>query len=94
MGNVATVTVPGSGVMLVGDTVGPVDAPTLLFLHGSGQTRQSWGTAVTQAARRGYRAISLDLRGHGDSDWSPDGRYTLETAHPTDLPPWRKQLMP
>src|SRR5215470_1634070 len=79
MENVATVTVPGSGVMLVGDTVGPADAPTLLFLHGSGQTRQSWGTALMQAARRGYRAISLDLRGHGDSDWSPDGKYHLET---------------
>jgi pimeloyl-ACP methyl ester carboxylesterase len=78
MENVATVTVPGSGVMLVADTVGPVDAATLLFLHGSGQTRQSWGTAVAAAASRGYRAVSLDLRGHGDSDWSPDGKNSLE----------------
>jgi pimeloyl-ACP methyl ester carboxylesterase len=49
-----------------------------LFLHGSGQTRQSWGRALEEAARRGYRALSLDLRGHGDSDWSPDGQYTLD----------------
>ena len=36
------------------------------------------GAARSEAARRGYRAISLDLRGHGDSDWSPDGHYTLD----------------
>jgi pimeloyl-ACP methyl ester carboxylesterase len=69
---------PGSGVKLVADVVGEPNAPTVLFLHGSGQTRQSWGRALEVAATRGYRAISLDLRGHGDSEWSPDGRYTLD----------------
>ena len=77
--DVARLTIPGSGVRLIADVVGEANAPTLLFLHGSGQTRQSWGTALKQAATRGYRAISLDLRGHGDSDWSPDGRYTLDS---------------
>jgi pimeloyl-ACP methyl ester carboxylesterase len=72
-------TLPGSGIRLVADVVGPANAPTLLFLHGSGQTRQSWGGALEVAAKRGYRAISLDLRGHGDSDWSPDGKYTLDS---------------
>src|SRR5579863_7386437 len=71
-------TLPGSGLELVADAVGAPDAPTLLFLHGSGQTRQSWGRALEEAARRGYRALSLDLRGHGDSNWSPDGQYTLD----------------
>jgi pimeloyl-ACP methyl ester carboxylesterase len=79
MENVARLTLPGSGLRLVADVVGEPNAPTLLFLHGSGQTRQSWGRALEEAARRGYRAISLDLRGHGDSDWAPDGQYTLET---------------
>jgi pimeloyl-ACP methyl ester carboxylesterase len=78
MEKVARLTVPGSGIQLVADAVGAANAPTLLFLHGSGQTRQSWGRALEEAAKRGYRAISLDLRGHGDSDWSPDGKYTLE----------------
>lgn len=27
---------------------------------------------------RGYYVVNLDARGHGDSDWSPDGDYTLE----------------
>jgi pimeloyl-ACP methyl ester carboxylesterase len=78
MDNVARLTLPGSGLRLVADVVGAADAPTVLFMHGSGQTRQSWGRALEEAAKRGYRALSLDLRGHGDSDWSPDGKYTLD----------------
>jgi pimeloyl-ACP methyl ester carboxylesterase len=79
MHNVARLTLPGSGIRLAADVVGGANAPTLLFLHGSGQTRQSWGRALEEAAKRGYRALSLDLRGHGDSDWSPDGKYTLDS---------------
>jgi pimeloyl-ACP methyl ester carboxylesterase len=68
----------GAGVRIIGDVAGPVDGPPVLFMHGGGQTRQSWGDAVAQAARRGYRAITVDLRGHGESGWAPDGRYTIE----------------
>jgi pimeloyl-ACP methyl ester carboxylesterase len=67
-----------SGLSLAADAVGAPGAPTILFLHGSGQTRQSWHRALTRAGARGYRAIALDLRGHGDSDWSGDGKYTLD----------------
>lgn len=68
----------GEEVTLVADAIGPADGLPVLFVHGSGQTRQSWGKALLEAGKRGYRAISLDLRGHGDSDWSPGGEYTLE----------------
>mgnify|MGYP001051371070 CR=1 FL=1 len=27
---------------------------------------------------RDYRVLALDMRGHGDSDWSPDSAYTTE----------------
>jgi pimeloyl-ACP methyl ester carboxylesterase len=77
MDNPERLTIPASGLKLQADVAGPADGPTILFLHGSGQTRQSWGRALSEAARRGYRGISLDLRGHGDSDWSPDGNYDL-----------------
>ena len=70
-------TLRGAGLDLAADAAGPVGGPTILFLHGSGQTRQSWRRALAEAAARGYRGIALDLRGHGDSDWSPDGRYGL-----------------
>jgi pimeloyl-ACP methyl ester carboxylesterase len=68
----------GSGVDLFGDAAGPPDAAPILFLHGSGQTRQSWTKAMGAVVARGYRGITLDLRGHGDSGWSPDGGYTLD----------------
>lgn len=67
----------GAHVSLAADMTGPADGPPILFLHGGGQTRQSWRKALTEAGQRGFRAISIDLRGHGDSDWSPDGSYSL-----------------
>ena len=69
----------GSGLTLVGDAWGPPDAAPVLLLHGGGQTRHAWaGTAVALAAR-GWRAISLDQRGHGDSSWDPAGDYARST---------------
>ncbi len=72
------ITLPGANLNLIADVVGPESAPAILFLHGSGQTRQSWGSALEVARGRGYRAFALDMRGHGDSDWAPDGRYSLD----------------
>lgn len=68
----------GAGVEIAGDVAGPASGQPVVFLHGGGQTRASWKRAVGVLAGRGYRAISLDLRGHGDSDWSPDGDYQLD----------------
>jgi pimeloyl-ACP methyl ester carboxylesterase len=68
----------GLDLNLIADSAGPMNAPSILFLHGSGQTRQSWSGALAEAVKRGYRAISLDLRGHGDSEWAPDGQYGLD----------------
>lgn len=73
-----TMRLEGAGVTLSADVAGPRDAQPIIFLHGGGQTRHSWKRALEQAARRGYHAISLDLRGHGDSDWSPEGSYSLQ----------------
>ncbi|QIG80714.1 alpha/beta fold hydrolase [Stakelama tenebrarum] len=81
----------GTDVELVADATGPEDGMPILFLHGSGQTRQSWGKALHEAAKRGYRAISLDMRGHGDSGWAPDGAYSLD-AFADDLIEVLRQL--
>ncbi|MEZ5166452.1 MAG: alpha/beta fold hydrolase [Acidimicrobiales bacterium] len=53
--------------------------PTLqvVFLHGGGQTRHSWGGSAAAVAARGWCAWTLDARGHGESDWAPDGDYRL-----------------
>jgi pimeloyl-ACP methyl ester carboxylesterase len=50
----------------------------VLLLHGGGQTRHAWGRTAEAVAGRGWRAVAVDLRGHGDSGWSPDGEYGLD----------------
>lgn len=67
--------VPG-GVSIKADAMGDEDAQPVLLLHGGGQTRASWRDTVEVLAGQGYRAYAPDARGHGDSDRSPDGRYT------------------
>ncbi|MFE3290813.1 alpha/beta fold hydrolase [Rhodococcus sp. NPDC059234] len=51
---------------------------TVLMLHGGGQTRHSWSRAASNLARSGWTVYTLDARGHGDSDWAPDGDYRLD----------------
>lgn len=72
-----TIRLAGAGLTLAADVGGPDDAPPILFMHGGGQTRHSWGKAARFAVERGFRSISLDLRGHGDSDWASEGDYAL-----------------
>lgn len=66
------------GVSLAADVQGPQEGPPVILLHGGGQTRGAWGNTVSAMASHGFRVIALDLRGHGESDWSPDGRYALD----------------
>lgn len=73
-----TAVLRGDGVDLAADVHGPADGPPVLLLHGGGQTRHSWGSAATALADAGHRAITVDLRGHGHSNWSPDGDYRIE----------------
>ena len=55
------------------------DALPVLFLHGGGQTRASWNSSLASVAALGFRAIAYDASGHGESDWSRDGDYRLDT---------------
>lgn len=74
----------GDGLRLVGDIGGHVDAPTVVLLHGGGQTRHSWSRAMMRLISEGYRVVNFDARGHGDSSWSVSGDYSL-AARGTDL---------
>lgn len=53
-------------------------APPLLCLHGITQTAHSWDEVAADLAAD-YRVLCLDQRGHGDSDWAPEGDYTRQT---------------
>jgi pimeloyl-ACP methyl ester carboxylesterase len=49
----------------------------VIFLHGGGQTRRAWDNTARRVAANGMRAITVDLRGHGESDWVESGNYTF-----------------
>lgn len=67
------------GLTLAADRFGDPGAPPVLLLHGGGQTRHAWSKTARILAERGWQAISLDSRGHGDSQWSPEADYSLST---------------
>jgi pimeloyl-ACP methyl ester carboxylesterase len=53
---------------------GNADAPTLVLVHGGHDHGRSWDR-VAMALRKDWHVVVPDLRGHGDSEWSPDGAY-------------------
>ena len=55
---------------------GNEDKPLLLLIHGGRDHARSWDW-VARELRDDYHVIAPDLRGHGDSAWSPGGSYTL-----------------
>jgi pimeloyl-ACP methyl ester carboxylesterase len=65
------------GLRLVADVRGDPEGWPVLFLHGGGQTRHAWGSTAEIVAAQGWRTVALDLRGHGDSDWAPNGDYSF-----------------
>jgi pimeloyl-ACP methyl ester carboxylesterase len=71
-------------VEIIADVAGPADGAPVILLHGGGQTRGAWGGALAEGARRGFRMISADLRGHGESGWSPGADYGM-AAHAGDI---------
>jgi pimeloyl-ACP methyl ester carboxylesterase len=51
----------------------------IVFLHGGALTAHTWDL-VCIGLRDSYRCIALDLRGHGDSEWSDEYRVEIATA--------------
>jgi pimeloyl-ACP methyl ester carboxylesterase len=74
-----TLRLAGDGLTLAADAYGPDDGPPVLLFHGGGQTRHAWGATARLLGDKGWRATTVDLRGHGDSDWAgPDAGYSLD----------------
>ena len=73
---------------------GNSDAPPLLLVHGGRDHARSWDW-VAQELRHDWHVIAPDLRGHGDSAWSPEGNYEMsgfvydlaQLIHQLNLPP-------
>jgi pimeloyl-ACP methyl ester carboxylesterase len=63
--------IPGGGsVTLAGEETG--DGTPILLLHGLSATRRNVVQGSRHLARRGYRLIAYDARGHGASSPAPD----------------------
>jgi pimeloyl-ACP methyl ester carboxylesterase len=69
--------VEADGVRLSGEEVG--EGPPIVLLHGLTATRRYVLHGSLTLARRGYRLVSYDARGHGESSPAPDeGGYGYE----------------
>jgi len=80
-----TVRLRGAGSLeLAADIQGRRSAPPVLLLHGGGQTRHAWGGTTRALVDVGFLVVTLDQRGHGESDWAADADYTLD-AYVADL---------
>ena len=66
------------GVRLAVDVRREEGAPTLLFAHGFGQTRHAWTATAEALSDEGYRCVTFDSRGHGESDRVAGGAYHME----------------
>lgn len=62
---------------------GNADAPTLILVHGGLDHCRNWDW-VARHLCKDWHVLAPDLRGHGDSEWVNDGRYTMD-AFTADL---------
>src|SRR5712692_7589577 len=56
---------------------GGAGRPPLLFLHG-GSAHAHWFDAVAPAFADRHHVVSLDQRGHGESEWARPAAYATE----------------
>ena len=68
-----------SGLNIEATSLGDSNNPLVIMLHGGGQTRHAWGATAEKLSQSGFHALAIDLRGHGDSDWSESGDYAIES---------------
>jgi flavin reductase (DIM6/NTAB) family NADH-FMN oxidoreductase RutF len=68
-----------AGIRIEADDIGSADDPSIVLLHGLGQTRQDWEDVAVALRAAGRHAINIDLRGHGGSEWPEDGRYDFQS---------------
>ncbi|RAI39691.1 alpha/beta fold hydrolase [Rhodoplanes roseus] len=58
------------------DLIGPDDAPVVCFAHALAADGGMWAEQIPAVLAAGFRALRIDMRGHGGSAAAP-GDYTL-----------------
>ncbi len=72
-------TITGAGGTKINAKVyGPEDAPAIVLVHGWTCSLRFWRRQV-QDLMSDHRVIAYDVRGHGDSEASSDGDWSLDT---------------
>jgi pimeloyl-ACP methyl ester carboxylesterase len=67
------------GVQISGDRwPGGGPGEVVVLLHGGGQTRHSWDRTAERLAAAGSIVLTVDARGHGESDWAPGRDYSID----------------
>src|SRR6185312_6060394 len=56
---------------------GSPDKPPFIMLHGISRVAHQFDH-LAPAFATDYHVIAIDMRGHGDSAWSPEGAYLVE----------------
>jgi esterase len=56
---------------------GSPDKPPFIMLHGISRVAHQFDH-IAPYFKSDYHVIALDMRGHGDSAWSPEGAYLVE----------------
>jgi dienelactone hydrolase len=64
----------------------PPGSPGVVLLHQYTQTDEQWGQLPEELAKRGYRTLAFNLRGHGDSDAYGGGALSGILTDPAGAP--------
>ncbi len=65
------------GTLLHAEVFGSDAADTVVLLHGWTETLTFWTYVIDELTGRGLRVVSMDLRGHGESQPAVAGEYAL-----------------
>src|SRR6202021_1506878 len=69
---------------------GSADKPPFIMLHGISRVAHQFDH-IAPYFTANYHVIAIDMRGHGDSAWSPEGAYVVED-YVKDLEPFGDTL--
>jgi pimeloyl-ACP methyl ester carboxylesterase len=90
--------VSADGTRIYAESFGPADGLPVVLAHGWTENLIYWIYIIKELSERGYRVVSYDLRGHGQSDGAGDYSIVrfgedLEAVLAAVVPDGRKALI-
>jgi pimeloyl-ACP methyl ester carboxylesterase len=69
---------PRPATVPLASTVCQPNLPTTVLVHGLDSSKETWSTVLGTLVSRGYPALALDLRGHGESPFGPPDDFSAD----------------